>query len=482
MDTFKGKPVSSDEDDLEAATVETGDLVGPYRLLRLIGEGASGRVFEVEHVKIARRAAMKVLSPAHTLRPGAVRRLLAEAQAVNRINHPHIVEITDVIEADRPGGVNAVVMELLEGHSLAQAMMKDGKLCPDRYVRILAQVADALAAAHAAGFVHRDLKPDNIFLIERDGRRDYVKLLDFGIAKSLGSGAERPDAPLVPTIVRQHATVEGTFLGTPAYASPEQASGKSVDHRTDIYSFGVIFYELVCGRLPFEGNNLGDFLVKHITMPPPDAPPEVMATPMGRALDQIVRRCLEKEPPSRFRSAGEVKDELERLLDTHAAEMAAPPPRRRPSGLIAGVAAVGIAAVIAIVALGGPRPSASVVAPGGAPLPTIEPLPAPGPARVALTFSSDPPGAETRRVGSTEIIGITPFVEEFPAGGVIELEMRKPGYEPTRFRVLLVADAQVGGPLLTKTRARPGRTLARRPAGKAPGAASKAATLNPFGE
>src|SRR3954468_5868818 len=153
-DTFRGPSIVSDDDrdrdELAAATMEAGDVVGPYRLLRLIGEGASGRVFEVEHVKIARRAAMKVLSPAHTLRPGAVRRLLAEAQAVNRINHPHIVEITDVIEADRPGGVNAVVMELLEGQSLATAMMKDGKLCPDRYVRVLVQVADALAAAHAA--------------------------------------------------------------------------------------------------------------------------------------------------------------------------------------------------------------------------------------------------------------------------------------------------------------------------------------------
>src|SRR3954470_5303454 len=140
-DTFRGPSIVSDDDrdrdELAAATMEAGDLVGPYRLLRLIGEGASGRVFEVEHVKIARRAAMKVLSPEHTLRPGAVRRLLAEAQAVNRINHPHIVEITDVIEAERPGGINAVVMELLEGTSLAQAMVGGANLRADRYVPIL---------------------------------------------------------------------------------------------------------------------------------------------------------------------------------------------------------------------------------------------------------------------------------------------------------------------------------------------------------
>jgi hypothetical protein len=345
------------------------------------------------------------------------------------------------------------------------------------------QVADALAAAHAAGFVHRDLKPDNIYLIERDARRDYVKLLDFGIAKSLGSGADRPDAPAVPTIVRQHITVEGTFLGTPAYASPEQASGKTVDHRTDIYSFGVIFYELLCGRLPFEGNNLGEFLVKHITMPPPDAPPEVMGTPMGRALDRIVRRCLEKEPASRYRSAGEVEDELERLLDTHAAEIAAPPaPRRRPAGLFAALGGVLVALVVALVALGGHKATVAVMAPGVAPLPTIEPLPEPGPARVTLTFASDPPGAETRQVGSAEIIGITPFVEEFPAGGAIEFEMRKPGYAPTRFRAQLVVDAQVGGPLLPKARAKPAHTPGRRSPGSPAGAPSKEATLNPFGK
>ena len=163
-----GQPTTAEEmETMRVAEAQPGDVVGSYRVLRLIGEGAVGRVFEVEHVKIGRRAAMKVLSPEHALRPLAVRRLFAEAQAVNRINHPHIVEITDVVDADRPGGASGVVMELLEGQSLAQLLIKEGPVPPERFIPILIQVADALSAAHAAGFVHRDLKPENIFLTER---------------------------------------------------------------------------------------------------------------------------------------------------------------------------------------------------------------------------------------------------------------------------------------------------------------------------
>ena len=181
-----GQPTTAEEmETMRVAEAQPGDVVGSYRVLRLIGEGAVGRVFEVEHVKIGRRAAMKVLSPEHALRPLAVRRLFAEAQAVNRINDPHIVEITDVVDADRPGGASGVVMELLEGQSLAHLLIKEGPVPPERFIPILIQVADALSAAHAAGFVHRDLKPENIFLTERHGETDYVKLLDFGLAKSL---------------------------------------------------------------------------------------------------------------------------------------------------------------------------------------------------------------------------------------------------------------------------------------------------------
>ena len=194
-----GHPTTAEEmETLRVAQAQPGDVVGSYRVLRLIGEGAVGRVFEVEHVKIGRRAAMKVLAE-HALRPLAVRRLFSEAQAVNRINHPHIVEITDVVDAEQPGGASGVVMELLEGQSLAQMMIREGPVPPERFIPILIQVADALSAAHAAGFVHRDLKPENIFLTQRHGQADYVKLLDFGLAKSLAPDSEPPPPPARPS-------------------------------------------------------------------------------------------------------------------------------------------------------------------------------------------------------------------------------------------------------------------------------------------
>ena len=292
---------------VRAAQAGPGDVIGSYRVLRLIGEGAVGHVFEVEHIKIGRRAAMKVLSPEHALRPMALRRLFAEAQAVNRINHPHIVEITDVVDAERPGGASGVVMELLEGQSLAHLLIKEGPSPPERFIPILTQVADALSAAHAAGFVHRDLKPENIFITARDGVRDYVKLLDFGLAKSLvvEESTVLPDSASGALAGRAHRTIEGTFLGTPAYASPEQAAGKPVDHRTDLYAFGVILYELLCGRLPFEGENLGEYLVKHLTVMPPPVPDVIVQSELGAGLAEVAMRCLKKNPAQRYASATE---------------------------------------------------------------------------------------------------------------------------------------------------------------------------------
>jgi hypothetical protein len=449
------------------------DVIGSYRVLRLIGEGAVGHVFEVEHVKIGRRAAMKVLSPEHAVRPMALRRLFAEAQAVNRINHPHIVEITDVVEAERPGAVSGVVMELLEGKSLAQVIETEGPLAPGRFIPILRQVADALAAAHAAGFVHRDLKPENIFITEREGQQDYVKLLDFGLAKSLSP--ELPPAGL-PGAPRLHKTVEGTFLGTPAYASPEQACGKPVDHRSDIYSLGVILYELLCGRLPFEGANLGEYLVKHITEDVPPAPAKAVATPLGQSLDHLARACLEKEPGARVQSADDVKATLEHLV---RGGFWARPGRgwwRRPRLLIAASAVLALGLAAAARPIGrrseppaaAPAPEASAAAPTHGPV--IEPL---GRATlVFVKFQSVPAGAEIRRVGEPTLLGTTPTELSFPSGpGKADFELSLAGYEPWRYTLPLVSNATVVASLQQR-----GRPPVRRP----PRAASREGTLDPF--
>ncbi len=268
-----------------------GDTIGAYRIVRLLGEGTTGRVFEVEHVRIGHRAAMKVVHRDAVL-PGVVSRLFAEARAVNLIGHPHIVEISDVLEPSEGQPEHALVMELLDGRSLADFVSKQQPLPTARVVSIAAQVCDALAAVHAAGFIHRDLKPENVFLVRRDSNQDFVKLVDFGLVKAI-----RPD------IDWARATVDGTFLGSPAYASPEQAAGGAVDWRTDIYALGIMLYELVTGALPFEGQSLADLLRKQVSEPPPRLPAHHLATDVGRALDAIIQTCLAKEPSGRALSA-----------------------------------------------------------------------------------------------------------------------------------------------------------------------------------
>jgi serine/threonine-protein kinase len=408
-----------------------GDRIGAYRLMRLLGVGATGRVFEVEHERIGRRAAMKTLASAHAAHPSAIKRLFIEALAVNRINNPHIVEVTDIVErgvheprlrrtSDGPvPPVNAIVMELLEGQSLAQAVAEHGPMEPGRFLAVLAQVCRALAAAHAAGFVHRDLKPDNIFLVDR-GSKDFVKLLDFGLTKAFGA---------VPGMsgIRSLATLDGFFVGTPAYVSPEQASGRAIDHRTDIYAVGIILFELICGRLPFEGPNVNEFLIQQVTTPAPPLPPEVRATKLGATLDAIVQRCLEKDPEARFPSAARLArifDDLARGGDvafTGIGSYLAVQERsqrargrgealRATAGLALGLllalgAGVGLAHLRSSTHLPGPpvRPTLSHVDV------TPPPVAPPPPAEVTLLFESDPTGAEVRFANRPELLGVTPF-------------------------------------------------------------------------
>src|SRR5947207_7756641 len=254
-----------------------GETIGPYRLIRQLGLGTTGRVFEVEHTRIGRRAAMKIVHRQGVI-SAVVDRLFIEAQAVNLINHPHVVEITDILVPDADQRDHALVMELLDGRSLADVLATDGPLPPARYLPIMAQICAGLEAVHRAGFVHRDLKPENVFLVERGGNPDFVKLLDFGLVKAL-----RGD------IAACTATVEGTFMGSPAYASPEQSAGKPVDQRSDIYAAGVMLHELCTGKLPFECDHIADLLMKQINAAPPRLSAEMLATDIGRAVDAIIQ-------------------------------------------------------------------------------------------------------------------------------------------------------------------------------------------------
>ncbi|HSP20055.1 MAG TPA: serine/threonine-protein kinase [Myxococcaceae bacterium] len=225
----------------ESEREKPGDILGQYRLERMLGEGAMGRVFQAHHVSLGRPAAVKVLRAEHARNGHLIQRFFHEARAVNQINHAHIVEILDFVEEAARSGRSRVycVMEMLEGLSLTELLARE-RPSVARAVGIVRQVCDALQAAHAVGVIHRDVKPDNLFVLEREGA-DFVKVLDFGVAKLV---APLGDVPMT-------TTVEGTIVGTPAYMAPEQATGGNADARTDLYSVGVVLYELLAGHPPF---------------------------------------------------------------------------------------------------------------------------------------------------------------------------------------------------------------------------------------
>src|SRR5262245_59225054 len=216
-----------------------GRTIGNYLLSRKIGEGVMGAVYFAQHPRIGRKVAIKVLHPELSKNPEIVARFFTEAKAANEIKNEHIIEILDFGELD--DGTSYFIMEWLEGRSLAEAMGATGKFTIERSLHVLRGVGRALAAAHARGIVHRDLKPDNIFLIPRGDETEFVKVLDFGIAKLMTSDP-----------MARYKTQTGAIMGTPYYMSPEQCRGntREIDHRSDIYSVGVIVYQMVAGKLP----------------------------------------------------------------------------------------------------------------------------------------------------------------------------------------------------------------------------------------
>jgi serine/threonine protein kinase len=278
--------------------------VGPYRVLGLLGEGAMGRVFRAE--RDGRQVAVKLLRREHLRSRLLLDRFFREARAVSRIRHPHIVEVLEVGEERGPEGLERAycVMELLEGKTLG-ALFRERALDVARTVEIAAQVCEALEAAHATGVVHRDVKPDNVFVASRR-KGDWVKLLDFGIAKLLRVG---------PEMSRTKATV----IGTPHYMAPEQASGDPVDGRTDLYALGVVLYEMLAGRRPGR--------VRGGPEPLPADTPGGEAIP--RALARPILSCLETEPANRPASASALRTALRDAVGL-TREISRPAPGLRP--------------------------------------------------------------------------------------------------------------------------------------------------------
>ncbi len=273
-----------------------GQSVGSYVITSLLGEGGMGKVYLARHSLIGRKAAVKILNPDIASDEESVSRFFTEARLVNDIRHPNIVEITDFGQFS---SYYCIVMELLEGETLAARLQRSRTLDEATAVRIFRQVTSALGAAHEQGMVHRDVKPENIFLRNHPDYPDFVKVLDFGIAKLLGGNS-----------LVGHHTKTGTVIGTPAYMSPEQCLGEaSLDLRSDIYSLGVVLYEALTGRQPFVGDTLGRLIVCHVSEAP--VPPSTVNPHVSGGMSAVVMRALAKLPRDRFASMKELREALE---------------------------------------------------------------------------------------------------------------------------------------------------------------------------
>ena len=277
--------------------------IGPYKILRKIGVGGMGAVFEAVHEAIERRVAIKVLLPQSAQSPEIATRFLNEARAVNRVGHPGMVQVSDL--GQLPDGTAYLVMELLVGETLGARLQRlGGRLPLPQALDLGSQIADALAAAHAKGIVHRDLKPENLMVVADPvaPRGERIKVLDFGIAKLTEA----------PGFVPGDATRSNLLMGTPRYMSPEQCRGAGkTDAKADVYSLGVMLFQFLAGRLPFVSGAPGELIVMHMTEPPPPllslAPeaPEVVAT----LIEQMLAKAAASRP-----AMGEVAQQLQALL------------------------------------------------------------------------------------------------------------------------------------------------------------------------
>lgn len=399
---------------------------GRYEILEALGEGGMGTVYAVRHVTLDRRLAMKVLRRDLLADAELAARFLREAKATAAIDHPSVVAISDFGAME--DGSPYFVMELLEGETLAARLRARGPLPPASAARLAARIADALAAAHAVNVVHRDLKPENVFLVgarRETAPEEDVRVVDFGAATIVGASK---------------LTRPGIVFGTPAYMSPEQASGEPVDGRADVYSLGVVLFEMLTGRAPFQAETYAEVLTKHLfEAPPRPAPPS--GARLG-ALEDVVMRALAKEPSARYASMAAFAQALEaaavdgvaapsirggraraptmklsRPAGAHGRERSSGPwstaatRRRIVVGVVAACAALGLAAIAVSVAAP-PRE----VAPAGVPSPVARGEPQKGPARAEASGErAGEASGERTGEGSAEGAGVARSAVAMPS-------------------------------------------------------------------
>src|SRR5687767_3155024 len=275
--------------------------LGAYEVAAQIGEGGMGQVFRATDTRLKRQVAIKILPPELAADRDRLARFQREAEVLASLNHPHIAGVYGLEESD---GVSALVMELVEGEDLSQRIGK-GAIPLDEALPIAKQIADALEAAHERGIIHRDLKPANI-KVRSDGT---VKVLDFSLAKAMEPAAgSSPSLSMSPTITTPAMTQAGMIPGTAAYMSPEQARGKAVDKRADIWAFGAVLFEMLTGRRAFVGEDITDTIVSVISKEPDWS---ALPSATSASARSLLRRCLEKNPKLRMRDIGDARWDLD---------------------------------------------------------------------------------------------------------------------------------------------------------------------------
>ncbi|MSP61956.1 MAG: serine/threonine protein kinase [Myxococcales bacterium] len=381
-------------------------LVGRFNITRRIGEGGMGVVYEATHAVIGRSVAIKILHEKYAEKPEIAARLTNEARLASSIHHDHIVDIFDVGET--ADGRAFVVMELLDGESLAQLIRREAPLPEERAIDLALQTASALGAAHEQGIIHRDVKPENIFLVRRSGA-EFAKVVDFGISKAIRPG---PDGEVTPRL-----THTGQVLGTPLYMSPEQARGEEdVDHRIDVYAVGVILYECLTGEVPFSATNyLG--IISKVLKDTPISPRKLRPEQrISEGMERVVLRAMARSRDDRYESMAELEVDLRRVVAGEpiaalASEILPAPAVERPRRLMRT-----LATVAALVVAGGIATTVVVLRTGEVPVPVAAaprsdmvalpppPTPPPPPSpTVVVKVTSTPSGAEifdgSRRLG-----------------------------------------------------------------------------------
>jgi serine/threonine-protein kinase len=298
-------------------------LGGRYLILRRIGKGGMGEVFEAEHIGLDKRVAIKFLLEKLETDREVLTRFHREARTASRIGHENIIDITDIGEAE--DGRAYIVMELLQGRDLGAVLRASGPMPVARAVHIIRQICRGLAAAHDKGIVHRDMKPENVFLTQREAAVDVVKIMDFGISKVIDAHDSK---------VR--LTQTGAVVGTPVYMAPEQAmASHEVDHRADVYAVGIMLYELLCGRPPFRGDSYLALVTQHINEPPP--PPRTVRPDLPPEIEALIMAALEKDPARRVPTMRAFEQALPSVPALTPSMVEAPHPvhTRRPAAVAA---------------------------------------------------------------------------------------------------------------------------------------------------